>query len=341
LTSKTYNLSSNENPLGPSPLALKAVRSSLQDINAYRFESDKPLREVLSQAFQHELTRDQFLPANGGLELIDLICRAFLKPGDECIVSSPTLPAHGEFARLSGARVIDAPLDHRSFEPDIPAILKAMNEKTRLIFLASPNDPTGSIVTRGQIDRLLLHLLPNIFIVCDQSYHQYVSDPQYAHAAEHVKKERRVIGLHSFSHAYGLAGMRLAYAFSTPTIIRTLRQYQRPFMINSLTMEAGIAALADQGFVNAAARISLREKKWYCATFEKMGLRFWPGEANFLLLRAPYDSSLFAGQLLQKGFIVREGGEFGARGCIRITMGTRPTNKAFIRAMQAVLDDDR
>jgi histidinol-phosphate aminotransferase len=337
LEPKTYNLSYNENPLGASPDALKAMRAELHGVNSYRHVSDEPLRRSLSQAFNYELGSDQFLPANGSLEILDLICRTYLKPGDEAIVSTPTIPEYAEYARFAGARVIDIPLDLRSFEPDIAGIIRSFTEKTRLIFLASPNNPTGAIMTRAQMDRLLLHLPPNTILVCDQVYHHYSTDPTYGPAAVYVKKGLPVIGIHSFSKAHGLAGMRIAYAFSTPAIIRTIRQQQRPFAINMLSIEAAIAALTDQGWIDKTIRSNTREKKWLYASFEKMGLRFWPSQASFILLRTPYDAALFTSHLLHKGFIVRGGGEFAARGCIRISIGTRPTNKAFVRAVQELI----
>jgi histidinol-phosphate aminotransferase len=337
LEPKTCNLSSGESQLGASPAALKAMRSSLSEVWSYRYADDIPLRQTLAHAFHHSLTADQFLTANGSLELIDLICRALIEPGDECIICSPTLSAYAEAASRAGATLIDVPLDPRYFELNIPGLLGAINNNTRLIFLVSPNNPTGSLVTRADMDSLTRQLPARTIIICDQVYYHYVTEPGYGPAINYIKRGLPVIGLHSFSKAYGLAGMRLGYAFSTKAIIRQLRPYHRSFPINTLSMEAGMAALNDHAFIKKTVRFVARERKWLYNQFGNMGLRFWPSQANFILLRTPYEANIFAGHLEKKGLLVLEGEEFVPKGCIRVTIGTRPINKLFIKAVQELI----
>jgi histidinol-phosphate aminotransferase len=330
-----FDLSSNTNLLGSSPEALKAARAQIATLSEYRYRSDELLRKKL--AAHYSLSENQFLAANGSLELVDMIGRAFIKPGDECILPSPTSLIYTDYTRLAGATIVHAPLDPRYFEPDITGILTKVNENTRLIFLASPNNPTGSIITRPQLDKLISALPPRVILVCDEAYHQYITEPLSARAPDYIKLGFPIIALHSFSAAYGLAGLRLAYALSTDALIRRLRRWQRPFMINSVSAAAAIAALGDQAFVDQTVRSTTREKSWCYDALADLGLRFWTSHANFILFRAPGETHILANQLLKKGILVRVGEPFGADGCIRITVGPRRANKAFIRALADIL----
>jgi histidinol-phosphate aminotransferase len=332
-----HKLSCNENLFGPSPAAIKAARSQLAGLNQYRFQSDARFRKALSQSFGQTIPEDQFLPGNGTIELLDLICQAFLEPGDECIISSPSMPAYRDSSCLVGAKIIDIPLEPRYFELDIPGILGATGPKTKLVFIGSPNNPTGSLVTRTEMDSLLKNLPRHAVVIYDEGYHQYVTDTTYARASDYINKGFPVIGLHSFSKAYGLAGLRLGYAFSTPDIARYLRRLRRPYMINSVSMQAGIAALTDHSFIEKTVLSITREKDWMYKGLQNLGLRYWTSNANFILIRTAHDATAFASALRDRGILVAMGEAFGAPGCIRVTIGPRKSNKAFMQAVATIL----
>jgi histidinol-phosphate aminotransferase len=326
-------LSSNENPLGASPKAVKAVYKCMQQVSEYGFQDDQLFTEKLSQFFEGSMSPGQFLPANSGMELLDMVCRAFLEPGDSCILSSPTFMAYKNFAELCGANVIDVPLKKDSFAMDVYGIIAAIDETTRIIFISNPNNPTGSFITRTEMDELINHLPDQVVLLYDEAYYQYVGQPDYPRAQDYIERGKNVIGLHSFSKAYGLAGLRLGYIFSTPKITEYLRHLRRPFMVNSLSMEAGMAALDDWEHLAATLKLIHTEKKWLYQELDKLKIQYWKTEANFILIRPEKDAEIFTAKLLEAGIMVRTTGVMGAPGCVRVTIGTREMNVAFILAV--------
>jgi len=334
---KVYKLSSNENLLGPSPKAIQAIRDNLHTLGEYRYENDLAFCEALSEYFTGRLTPRQFITANSGMELLDLVCRGFLEPGTECILSTPTFLAYKSFAGMEGARVVDVPLKGGDFDLDTDGILAAVNDRTRLLFIANPNNPTGSFFPRASTDRLIAQLPPHVIVVYDEVYHHYVDRPDYARAADYIAQGKNVIGIHSFSKAFGLAGIRLGYAFSTPEIADYLHNLRRPFMINTLSMEAGIAALLDTEHIRRTVDNTAMEKEWLYRQLSRSGLTYWKSQANFVLFRSPYAGDAFVGDMLEQGIMVRGGDVFGAPGCCRVTIGDREANRAFGRALEEVL----
>lgn len=329
-----YKLSSNENLLGASPKALEAIRNNLHLLNEYSFQNDEKLRMVLSRHFQDALSPQQFITANGGAELLEIICRAFLVPGDECILSTPTFMAYKSFAGLQGANVIDIPLKGDRFEADTDNILAAVNEKTRLIFITNPNNPTGTVIPRATIAAILDQLPSHVIMVYDEVYHDYVNHPDFGRAQEFIATGKQVIGLHSFSKIYGMAGLRLGYAFSTLDIAAYLHNFRRPFMINTLSMEAAIAALGDETHLQDSKRLVATEKKWLYHQFQQLHIRYWESEANYILFRPPLPNDIFIQQMLLEGVMVRAGESFGISDCARVTIGTHAAAEAFINALK-------
>jgi histidinol-phosphate aminotransferase len=330
---KFHKMSSNENPLGPSPKAVEAIQKNLRLISEYQFQDDGAFTEKLSSFFEWFLSPDQFLPANSGMELLDLVCRGFLEPGDSCILSSPGFMAYKNFAELCGAKTIDVPLNQDSFELDVRGILAAVDKTTRLIFVSNSNNPTGSLFTKKEIDELIFNLPDHVVLLYDEAYYQYVERTDYPRAQEYIHDGKNVIGLHSFSKAYGLAALRLGYIFSTPEIMAYLRHLRRPFMVNSLSVVAGMAALDDWEHLSKTLRTNHTEKLWLYQQLDILGMHYWKSEANFILIRPETDAEIFASKLLESGIMVRTTGVMGAPGCVRVTIGTRIMNEAFIGAI--------
>jgi histidinol-phosphate aminotransferase len=334
---KIYKLSSNENPIGPSPRAIEAIRLNLNTLHEYRFENDSRLKAALVKYYNGALGDEQFITANSGLELIDMICRAFLDPGLECIISTPTFLAYKNFAELQGARVIDVPLDPVDFFLDVAKILEAVSKKTRVVFLSSPNNPTGAIIPKNAMDMLLSNLPQHVVVLYDEVYRHFASDKNYAMAQEYVALNKNIIGLNSFSKCYGLAGLRVAYAYTTAGITAYLNKLRRPFMINSLSTVAAIAALGDLAHVLATQKMIREQKHWLYNQLDKLQIHYWPGNGNFILLLPPYNNLEFTRDMMGEGIMVRPTEVFGLPECVRLSIGNHPANLAGIEAVQKLI----
>jgi histidinol-phosphate aminotransferase len=328
-------LSSNENMQGPSPRALAAIRAHVATLHEYRFENDGLLREAIGTSLG--LPPAQVITGNSGMELLDLICRGVLDPGLEAILCSPAFMAYKSLAELSGARVVDVPLRMADFSLDTEAVLGAINERTRLLFIGNPNNPTGTMIHRITMDYLIGALPPHVLIVYDEVYHHYVQSPDYPRAIDYIQRGANLVGLHSFSKAYGLAGIRLGYAFSTPEIAAYLSHMRRPFMINTLSTVAGIAALEDREHIEQTQWLVAREKKWMYERLNAMGIKFWKSEANFILFKSPVVVDSFVMFMASQGVMVRSAEVMRAPGCVRVTVGTRSANEAFVKGMEQMM----
>jgi histidinol-phosphate aminotransferase len=330
---KIIKLSSNENLLGPSPKALEAIKGNLYLLNEYGYQTDDAFRHVLAKHFNDLFSTEQFITANSGMELLELIVRGFLDPGLECILSSPTFKAYKNFSEVQGAQVIDIPLKREHFELDVKGILNAVNKNTRIIFISNPNNPTGTLIPKATMDELITGLPDHVIVVYDEVYYHYVETPDYARASDYISAGRNVIGLHSFSKAYGLAGLRLGYAFSTSQITTYLNRLRRPFMINTLAMEAGIAALEDHEHIELTKKINRKGKIELYTALKNLDICFWESEANFIFFKSPVDSVILTARMLECGIMIRPCEGFGAAGYLRVTIGTPEANNAFIAAL--------
>jgi len=325
-------MSSNENMLGASPMALEAIRENLHRIHEYSFEHDRLFCQTLANHFHNALSPDQFITGNGGMELLDIIVRGFVQPGNEVIISTPTFMAYNSFAVLGGARVIDVPLQGAMYDLDVEGILGAITDQTRLIFISNPNNPTGTIIPQKRIDKLMEKLPDHVVVVYDEVYHDYVEAKDYPRALDYIQQYKNVIGLHSFSKAYGLAGMRIAYAFSMHPIALYLQKIKRPFMINALSMVAAMAALKDRDFLEKTKAMNKAGKQFFYEQFKRLQISYTPTEANFILITQPHDMSAaaFVQAMAGKEIMVRDAEVMRAPGKVRVTIGTEEANRYLI-----------
>ena len=215
-----YKLSSNENILGSSPKAIAAIRENIDTLNIYPANKDTELCAALSEFYGDNMTSEHFMGTPSGSEALEIIIRAFLGEGLEVIVSNPAFMPYIMFSKKQGGIVIDVPLLAPDFAINVDAMLAAVTDKTRLIFLTSPNNPTGSYIPKADLDRLIYGLPDHVVVVYDEVYFQYADASDFTTALPYIKEGKNVIGLNSFSKAYGLAGMRIGYAYSTPRIIK-------------------------------------------------------------------------------------------------------------------------
>lgn len=332
-----YKLSSNENLLGSSPLAMQAIKDNLNALNEYPERTGASLQTALSEFYKGQLQAEQFITANSGVGIIELIVNAFLEEGLECIASNPGFAPYFKFPEKLGARVHDIPLLGDDYLLDIEGILNAINDKTRIVWVCSPNNPAGTYIPKHQIESLIAQLPEHVVLVYDEVYYQFATAEDYSTAVPYVAAGKHVIGINSFSKAYGLAGLRIGYAYSTPEIAQYINLMRRPFLLNTLGLEAAKAALKDAAFIQKTVTAINAGKAYLYAELDKIGIKYWKSQANFVLLKPEMDASEFEAKMLEQGVMVRPVANFGAPGCVRVTIGTPEANTAFIVGLQKVL----
>mgnify|MGYP000126318335 CR=1 FL=1 len=333
---KMYKLSSNENPIGASPKAVAAIKAAATDLHLYPDRTDARFRRALAEYYNNELQENQFVVANSGSETLELIIRAFMSEGHECIISNPTFLIYQMVSKWQGATINDVPLLAPNFDVDVESILAKVNDQTRLLFLTSPNNPTGSYIPKSVLDELIERLPSHVILVLDEVYFHFADAPDYTSAMPYVKAGKQVIGINSFSKTYGLAAMRIGYFYTTEKIANYIHQICKPFILNKLSLEAGIAALSDTQFIQETVDLVKKEREYMQEEFQKIGIHFWPSQGNFILTKPPMDEKVFEAKMLDLGVMVRPVSAFGAPGCVRITIGTREANDGCLKALRQI-----
>lgn len=333
-TQKIYKLSSNENPLGASPRAIEAAKAVINNISLYPDQTDIRLREALVKDFNNELAADQFITGNSGSEVIDMLLRAFINEGDEVIFSNPCFLPYAVFSRWYGAKQIDIPLLYPSYDLDVEGVLNAITDKTKVIFLTTPNNPTGTYIPKSVLDDFFNRVPKRILVVIDEVYRHFADAKDYVSALHYVKKDYSVLGLNSFSKTYGLAGLRIGYGYTTATIANYLRLIHKPFLMPITSIEAAIGALNDTIFIENTVKTVLEGRAYLSDAFDKLGIRYWPTQANFFIVEPPVPEMEFTDKLMEKGIMVRPVSQFGAPGKVRITIGNKEANQALIKALK-------
>ena len=337
--SRIHKLSSNENPLGPSPRAIEAIRHTAESLQMYPPRGGQRLRDALASHHGHTLTPEHFLGANSGYELIDLVGRTFLDAGDEIIISSPTYRAYAWAAERQDARVVDVRLTPRDFALDLDDVLAAVSPRTRLVCLCNPNNPTGALVS-GAVMRSLHDGLPDdVVVVADEMYSHYVDDPAYPDSIQDVLDGRPVIIVQSFSKAFGLAGLRLGYGIARPDLVERVARYRRPFQLSELALNAGVAALDDRAHLDSSVALAHAGRQFLRQELQRLSVECWESHANFVLFRPPLAASDVFERLIERGIMVRLTDSNGLPGHLRVSTGLQESNEAFVRALEDVLNE--
>lgn len=331
---KVFKLSSNENPIGASPFAIDAIKNSIENLHLYPDTTDIRLREALEIYYNYQLSKDQFICAASGSEIIDLIIRAFVCEEDEVIVSTPCFVPYKMFSRWSGATVVDIPLFEANYGLNIEGILNAITGKTRIVFLTSPNNPTGSYIKKVELDYLLNELPQDIVVVFDEVYWHFSDAKDYTTALQYISKYPNLIAINSFSKTFGLASLRVGYSYMNEEVATYLRQICKPFLITKLSLEGSIASLKDTHFIQKTVDTIHSEKVYLQEQFNKLGIQYYPTQANFYLINPPIPSNEFVQFLAEEGIAVRPVDNFGATGKVRITIGNREANLALTNALK-------
>ncbi|MDO8281627.1 MAG: histidinol-phosphate transaminase [Thermodesulfovibrionia bacterium] len=326
----SIKLASNESPIGPSPLAVKALADGIHGLNRYPDGSCYSLKNALSQKLG--IASEEIIFGNGSNEIIELAVRTFLSPGDEAIMASPSFVVYPTVTQAAGGKSIVVPL--KDFRHDLEAMASAITAKTKVIFIANPNNPTGTINSRAEMDAFMEKVPDDVLVVIDEAYFEYVSSTDYPDSMEYLKKGRPVLILRTFSKIYGLAGLRIGYGLAHSSIISEMNKVRQPFNINSLAQIAALAALEDAEHVERAKKTNEDGKEFLYKELRSMGVDYLPTEANFIYIILKHDTALqLYNELLKKGVIIRPMGKRE----LRVTIGLADENKRFIKALQAVM----
>ena len=337
---KIYQLANNENPLGPSPRVLEAITAVAPTLSYYPNFSDIELRRAIADVIGSGLTPSHIFTGCSGFEALELIARAFLGPGDELILSSPTFTgAYSKVTNPLGATVVDVPLEPETFRYRPAAVLDAITDRTRLIMICNPNNPTGTVIAAADLDLLMRNLPEHVLLVADEVYHHFVDDADYPDSLQYLRDGRNIVIVHSFSKAYGLAGMRLGYGIAKPEIANYIAGLHRGFHQNKLSLAAGIAACADQTHLRNVVDYLRAEARWVCTQFDRLDIRYWKPAANFILFETPLIAEDLNQQLLERGFLLRTQTRNNLPHALRVSLGTRDDNQAFIAALDEILRD--
>jgi len=330
-------MASNENPLGPSPMALEAVRDFLSGMNFYPDGNAFLLKKDLASYLG--LQEENIIPGNGADELITLVGAAYLNPGDEIIMAHPSFSCYEFSAFLMDA--VPRRISTRDFHFDLEAMAAAVTSKTRIIFICNPNNPTGTIVTHRQLESFLKNLPPEVLVVIDEAYNEYVTDPDYPSSLSFLDEGLNILILRTFSKIYGLAGLRIGYGLAGREVIEDLNSVREPFNVNAAAQVAARAALRDMEHIKAGRELNRRAKEYLYTEFKRLDLPYVPTEANFVFVNVKVDSRELYQSLLRKGVIVRPGDIFGYQQYLRVSFGTEEQNRRFISALEESLEQLR
>jgi histidinol-phosphate aminotransferase len=329
----SIKLASNENPLGPSPRALAAIRERLETLHRYPDGSGYYLKSRLSEKFS--LPRDRVLLGNGSNELIELIVRTFLEPGDEAVQAFPTFLVYEKMIKGAGCRMISVSLT--DFGLDLKGIADAVTPRTKVLFINNPNNPTGTILRTREMNDFLKDIPKDVIVVLDEAYMEFVTDSHFANGILYLERHPGIIVLRTFSKLYGLAGLRIGYGFTSEKIADYINRVRQPFNANSLAQAAATAALDDEDFVNKTLKTVHEGLDLLQEHLDRLGLEYLPTQTNFFLIRVPSGGKKVYERLLYEGVIVRAMDSYGLPEYIRINAGLPQENERFITALKKVL----
>ena len=328
-------LASNENPMGPGPKAMAAVEQAIAEITLYPDGFGFDLKKALCEKLGVEM--NQITLGNGSSDILDFITRVFVNDGDNVVVSQHAFAIYGIVAAMVGAECIQVPAV--DYGHDLDAMAAAINERTRVVFVTNPNNPTGTWVGRDALVSFLNKVPENVLVLLDEAYFEYVHEAEYPDGIALLVDYPNLVVTRTFSKAYGLAALRVGYSVSSPELADLLNRVRPPFNVNSAALAAAAAALADDEYVTSSIAVNDAGMKQLEQAFNEMSLYFIPSVGNFIAFRVPqgFDAAAVYQGLLRKGVIVRPVANYDMPGFLRVSIGTEAENKVFIDALAAVL----
>ena len=330
----SIKLASNENPLGPSPMAMSAVNRSLKGLHRYPDGAGFALTRRIAARFS--VKPQQIVIGNGSDDLIGMLTRALLQPGDEVVLASPSFLMYEIMVRSVGAVPVITPL--AGLKLDLAAMADAMSPQTRMAFICNPNNPTGTVVSKDEFQAFLDRIPRHVVVVVDEAYMEFVRDPDCAKSLEFIDGDRIVVMLRTFSKDYGLAGLRVGYGVMPGNVAELLHRIRQPFNASTLAQVGALAALDDDGFLNKTIRLVHQGLDMLYGELERMGLDYFATQSNFFLIDLGRDADRVFDAMLREGVIVRSMTAYGFPQYIRINVGLPSENQQFIAALERVLN---
>ncbi len=323
-------LASNENPLGPSPKALEAMRATLERSHFYPDGGGYYLREAIAK--RCGLARENVILGCGSNEIIEFIGQAFLKPGDEIITAKHAFVVYKLMATLFGAKTVE--VDDPGFKHDLEAMADAIGPATREVFVANPNNPTGTLVSQEEIDRFMDRVPEHVVVVFDEAYFEFLE--KAPDTLKYVREGRNVVVLRTFSKIQGLANLRIGYGLANPELISVLQKTRQPFNANGIAQAGALAGILDEEHQLRTRLITDEGRAYLQESFTSLGLEFVPSHANFVLVKVGDGKDVFA-KLLKQGIIIRDMAAYALPEWIRVSVGTMEQNRRFVAALGALL----
>ena len=336
---RVFKLSSNESPLGPSPAAVEAYRGAAGALHVYPDGASTRLREAIGAAYG--LNPERIVCGNGSDEILHLIAQGYLSAGDEAIITEHGFLVYRIAILAAGATPVTAP--ERDETADVDAILERVTERTRIVFLANPNNPTGTYIPFDEVRRLHAGLPPTVLLVLDAAYAEYVRRNDYASGVELAAEAGNVVMARTFSKIYGLANLRIGWAFGPAEVIDVLNRTRGPFNLTGPALAAGVAAVADRAHTEQAVAHNATWLGWLTDEVTRLGLRVTPSVGNFLLVHFPETGAhgvVAADTFLRdRGLVLRRVAAYGLPHALRMTVGSEEANREFVAALADFLGD--
>ncbi len=329
----SIKLASNENPLGPSPMAVKAIKNAIGKLNRYPDGSGHDLIEKISEHLG--LSPQNIVLGNGSDEIISMLACGLLQPGDETILPHPSFLMYEIMIRSAGATPVFVPL--KSLSIDLEGIKERITSRTRMVFLCNPNNPTGTIVLKKDFENFLKKIPPEVIVVVDEAYIEFVRDQNCAKSIEYLDNVRPLVTLRTFSKAYGLAGLRIGYGVMPDEIANLLNRIRLPFNINSLAQAGACAALEDDVFLAKVITLIHQGLDFLYDSLDRLGVKYFPTQTNFFLIDVCKNADEIYESMLRQGVIVRSMRSYGYPNYIRINAGLHEENVRFIKALEKSL----
>ena len=332
---RIIKLASNENPMGPSPKAVEAIKKKSQDIHRYPDGGAYYLKNALSRFLN--VSPENLIMGSGSSEIISLFLQAFVKPDEEILIPYPSFLIYKILAHMIGAKPVEIKLKD-DFSYDLNKFLDRITPATKVIIFCNPNNPTGTIIYRNQIEDFFKKVPDDILIISDEAYIEYVENKEFGSVFQYIAEKKNVLIARTFAKIYGLAGLRLGYGIAKKEIVQMMEKIRPPFNTTNLAQEAGLAALEDQDYVKKSYENNRLEKRYLYNEMDKLGISYIPTEANFILCKLKEDASSIVKELEKKGIIVRIMKAFGLPdNFVRITIGKREENRILIENLKELL----
>ena len=327
--SEIIKLASNENPLGPSPKALAAMREALERVHFYPDGGGWALRSAIAEKLG--LERSNVVLGNGSNEIIEFLGHAFLKPGDEVVTAKHAFAVYALMAQLFGAKTIE--VEDPGYKHDLEAMLAAITPRTRQVFIANPNNPTGTLVGQEEIDAFMARVPDHVIVIFDEAYYEFLD--QAPDVLKYVREGRNVVVMRTFSKIQGLAALRIGYGLAPAKLAEVLQKTRQPFNANSIAQAGATAGLADEDHMRKTRELTNEGRAYLESEFSAIGLEFVPSYANFVLVRVGDGDAIFQ-SLLKQGIIVRAMRSYKLPEWVRVSVGTMEQNRRFMSALHTL-----